>query len=146
MVTQNINEVGGPWPIRSVDVKPTERPADTPHATAPEGAARNEVAPELQQQSRLQEAAKLVFDSLPEARKEKIELARRRLQMGYYDQPPVKERIAARILNDPDVLLNASLTPELREEIERRLEAHHYDNPEAREKIAGGILEDAAES
>ena len=145
MVVSYINESGGVGPIRGPQPKQTEpaAPPKTQPPSVPPAADRAEVAPGQAEEARLLEGAKLVLESLPEVRADKVELAKQRLAEGFYNKPEVQAAIAGRILADRELNPAPGLTPEREAEIRRRLDSGFYDSPEAQDKIARGLLDDA---
>lgn len=145
MVTLNIDQPGGIGPLKPPDTPRAAPPAESPpvRPVAPTPADRAEVTPELQDASRLKEAAQLVLRELPDVRPDRVELARRRLAEGYYDRPEVRQAVAAAILADPELPAPSALTPQRLAEIRRRLTERFYDQPEVVERIIHGLARDA---
>src|SRR3990172_4941781 len=104
MVISYINDPGGVGPIRGPQPKQTEptAPPKTSPPAVPTAADRAEVTPLQAEEAGLREAAKLVLESLPEVRADKVELAKQRLAEGFYNKPEVQAAIAGRILADPE--------------------------------------------
>jgi len=93
-------------------------------------------------ESNLLEGAKLVFEAIPDVRADRVALAKQRLADGFYDKPEIADRIADRMVADPEAQPSASLSLSQQGEIRRKLAEGFYDSPEAIEKIAGGLIED----
>ena len=144
MVVSYINDAGGVGPIRSPQPKQTEPtpPAKTPPPVTPQATDRADVTPGQTEEARLLDAARLVLESLPDVRADKVELAKKRLADGFYDRPEVRDEIAGRILADPELKPAPGLTPEREAEVRKRLDSGFYDQPEAQDKIARGLLDD----
>jgi len=119
-------------------VEPSKQQSTKPDAYKSAG-DRTDVNRETQIDSRNLQAAKLVLDTIPDVRTDKVELARQRLRDGYYDGPEIRESIAARMVKDPE----ANPVPTDVDEIRNRLQNGYYDNPEVKDVIVKGMLNDA---
>ncbi len=148
MYINNIQDSGGIGPIKGPAQRPVEPQKDKPTypGKVESQKDRADLTPVNQENSRTLEASKLLLESIPDVRLDKIELARRRLADGFYDQPEIRAEIAARMISDPEVnpalnKLSAGETEKIRE----RLQSGYYDKPEIREDIAKGMIDDALE-
>jgi len=143
MTINDIKQLGGIQPVRPQDIRPSaSRGGATSDSTAPPK-DRAELTGGVQQEARILDAARLVFDALPDVRADKVELAKKRLAEGYYDRPVVQEQIAARLAADPEARPEPPLSAERRAEIRNRLAEGFYDRPEIIDQIAQGLAEDA---
>jgi len=138
---------GGIDSIRGPEGKPVDKPEVKPQQNVEplqSGADRADIGEISREDSRSLEGAKLVFETLPEVRTDKVELARERLTEGYYDKPEVQDAIAGKMLADPEVNPAAG---ELNEKdiasIKDKLQSGFYDKLDVRDQIAGGMVDDA---
>ena len=146
MYINDINNTGGIDPIEGSIPKPvksvTEKPPETEQI-------KSEVDRAELEQSRLEdsqafEAAKLVLETIPDVRTDKIELARKRLEEGFYDRPEIQAEIAAMMIADPEANpALRTLSPEEIETIRNRIESGYYDEEKVNNIIASGLIDDA---
>ncbi len=146
MYINSIQDGEGIGPLKGPAQRPVEPQKDKP--TYPGKVEPQKDRADLnatnQVNSRTLEASKLLLESIPDVRLDKIELARRRLADGFYDQPEIRAEIAAGMISDPESNPALSkLSAEETEEIGKRLQSGYYDNPEIREDIAKGMIDDA---
>jgi len=131
----------GVAPVRGVasrTVTPASRPAEA--ESLPQDVA--DLRGDVRQEARILDAAKLVYEALPDVRADKVELARKRLAEGFYDRPEVQEQIAAKLAGDAEARPAPSLTLAQKADIQRRLAEGFYDRPEVVDEIARGLAED----
>lgn len=106
-------------------------------------ADRAEFNREAKVEAQILDAAKLVYEALPDIRADLLSLARQRLADGFYDRPVVMEQIARGLAADPEAQPTPPLSLEQQAEVKRRLAEGFYDRPEAVGRIARGLAEDA---
>ncbi|NQT34057.1 hypothetical protein HQ587_02610 [bacterium] len=148
MYIYDINNTGGIDPIDGSIPKPvkpaTEKPPEADQIK-PE-VDRAELEQSRTEDSRAFQAAKLVLETIPDVRDDKIELALKRLEEGFYDRPEILAETVAGMIADPEA--NPSLRTLTSEEIEtirNRIESGYYGKEEIRNIIASGIIDDALE-
>jgi hypothetical protein len=147
MYVYEILNGSGIGPVQGPEGKPVGKPEAQPQKNIEpfqSGSDTTEIGKVSQEDSRSLEGAKLVIETLPEVRTDKVELARQRLAEGYYDKPEVRDAIAGKMLADPEA--NPAIG-ELDEKdissIKSKLQTGFYDQPDVRDKIAGGMIDDA---
>lgn len=137
--TDPLSRLSSVTPVQTAPVaSPKEAPIVLPDDKA-------EVSRDVQTESRLLDAAKMVYDALPDTRTDKIALARQRISEGYYGLPPVLEEIASRMLSDSEAKPARKLTATDQKVVKDRIDQGYYDQPQAAGKIAAGLADDAAE-
>ena len=138
---------GGIGSIRGAEGKPVDKSEIKPQQNIEplqSGADRADIGEVSREDSRSLEGAKLVFETLPEVRTDKVELARERLAEGYYDKPEVQDAIAGKMLADSEVNPAAGeFNDNEIAEIKNKLKTGFYDQSDIRDKIAGGLVDDA---
>ena len=111
---------------------------------------------ERRDEARLVDNARLLLDELPEVRSDKVELAKRRLEAGYYDRPEVLGKTAGKILDSESQekaipikvddgtgrkTTSGNLQEgERAEQIRRRLGSGYYEQAEILDETARRIL------
>lgn len=107
---------------------------------------RAELQPDRQDESRTFQAAKLILESIPDIRQDRVELARRRLASGFYDKPEIRTEIAARMIADPETNpAQNQLSAEEIAEIRVKLASGYYNQTNIRDDIAKGMIDDTKE-
>ncbi len=105
---------------------------------------QTEISQSLKKDARILEAAQIVLNALPEFRKDKVELAKKRLADGYYDGPAVRAQIANNILADPEAY---PIVPPLSEKesqiIKEDLASGFYSDEAVRNDVVRGMIDDA---
>ena len=146
MYVHEILNGGGIGSIRGAEGKPVDKPELKPQQNVEplqSGADRADIGEVSREDSRSLEGAKLVFETLPEVRTDKVELARERLAEGYYDKPEIQDAIAGKMLADPEVNPAAGeLNDNEVAAIKNKLQTGFYDQPDVRDKIASGMVDD----
>ena len=115
-----------------------------------------QVDKERRDEARLLDNARLLLDELPEVRSDRVELAKRRLEAGYYDRPEVLAKTAGKILDSEAQVTLSPLkandgtgeritSDNLRdgarvEEVRRRLGSGYYEQAEILDETARRIL------
>jgi len=136
--------------IKSSGVKPTGA-ASARTATAVEKRPYAESLPQdsaelsskLQQESRILDAARLVYDALPDVRADKVKLAKERLADGFYNRPEIQDKIVEHLAIDAEARPVLPLSANHKDLIAKRIADGYYDKPEIQEQIARGMAEDA---
>ncbi|MCF7811771.1 flagellar biosynthesis anti-sigma factor FlgM [bacterium] len=147
MYVYEILNSGGIGPVRKPESRPVDKPEVKPQQNTDSlqsGSDKADIGKVSQEDSRSLEGAKLVIETLPEVRTEKVELARQRLAEGYYDKPDVRDAIAGKMLADPEA---NPIIGEIKDEdaasIRNKIQSGFYDQPDIQDKIAGGMIDDA---
>ena len=147
MYVYEILNSGGIGPVQEPAGKPVNKPEVKPQQNIEPfqaGSDTTEIGKVSQDDSRSLEGAKLVIETLPEVRADKVELARQRLTEGYYDKPEVRDAIAEKMLADPETNpVAGEINENDAESIRNKLQSGFYDLPDVRDKIAGGMIDDA---
>ncbi len=144
----NIQDGGGVGPIKG----PVQQPAESgknkpvqPDRVEPQK-DRTELTPANRESSRTFEASKLLLETIPDVRRDKVELARRRLAEGYYDKPDIRAEIAARMISDPEANPSPGEIPDDETGIIRKqLRNGYYDRPDIKDMISRGMIDDVSE-
>ena len=139
---------GGISPVKGQPTRPVEQPDQK--AGFAEKIASQQDTTELQRsrqdESRTFQAAKLVLESIPDIRQDRVELARQRSASGYYDKPEIRAEIAAGMVADPEAdPAQNQLSAEEIAEIRVRLASGYYNQTNIRDDIAKGMIDDALE-
>lgn len=149
MLISDINQAGGIGSVReSSSHKPEQVSSKKSQPTGGQQNAidRTEINRILREDTRILEAAKLLYEAVPDVRVDKVELARKRLASGYYDRPAVRKETAAKMVEDPESIPRAPLTNERVDEMRTKSKQGFYDQPEIKDRIARGMIDDAIES
>jgi len=143
MKLNDITQHGGIGQVRGVAPRPssTIQPPDSNLAPPKD---RAELSRDLQQESRVLDGARLVYDALPDVRADKVALAKQRLAAGYYDQPSVQDQIVAKLATDSEARPTPPLSLEAAATIKQRLADGFYDKPDVVDRIAQGLADDVA--
>ena len=129
-----------PRPVDADREKP-ERPESIKSPTD-----RTELTDANREESRTQQAAKLVLETIPDVRTDEVELARQRLESGFYDKPEVRDEIASRMITDPEANpASGGVSEEEAAKIRHNIQNGYYDKPDVKNSVAKGIIDDALE-
>ncbi|MBM3328372.1 MAG: hypothetical protein FJY67_02730 [Calditrichaeota bacterium] len=104
---------------------------------------RAEINRQAEADARALNGTKLIYEALPDVRRDKVDAARARLKSGFYDQSEVRAETARRLAQDPESHPIPPLTTEEVAGLRQRLASGYYDQPEVREQIAKGLIENA---
>lgn len=148
MVVSDINNSHGVGPIKRPPAKLVESPKTQKPSVQGDVVKTDRL--DMNQAARIDaqmlHAAKLVLDTLPDVRQDKVDQARKRLDKGFYDKAEVRLQIAKKLLQDPEVHLNINLTEQQTETIKNRLNTGFYEQSDIKDSIASDMVDDALES
>jgi len=107
---------------------------------------RTELTEANREESRTQQAARLVLETIPDVRLGEVELARQRLESGFYDKPAVRDEIAGRMIADPEANpASGGVSEEEAAKISHNIQSGYYDKPDVKDTVANGMIDDALE-
>ncbi|MBM3326382.1 MAG: flagellar biosynthesis anti-sigma factor FlgM [Calditrichaeota bacterium] len=143
MKIEPIDSSSGLSPIQSPAAQSPKRVKTGRTFPAPQMPAdRAEVAAASQTDARVLQGAKLLLEATPDIRQDKVELARQRLQAGFYNQPEVLAQTAEKMSADPEARPATPLSLEHIAGIKKRIAEGFYDRPEIKDQIAQSLLDD----
>ncbi|MCX6639284.1 MAG: hypothetical protein NTW14_02215 [bacterium] len=91
-------------------------------------------------ETRLVENAKLMLGELPEVRTDKVELARQRMQEGYYDRPEVLQAAAEKIAKQEIGGESDQINPQNVQRARQRIVSGYYDQQQVLDQTAEKIV------
>jgi hypothetical protein len=142
----NIKEIGPDPQIGSIgrgQIGSTQSAPESERQPKVEESLRQDtlqVDPARRDETRTVENAKLIMEELPDIRPDKVELARQRIEQGFYDRSEVLDAIAGKIANQELKAATESIDPKNVTRARNRLTEGYYEQQQILNQTAEKII------